>query len=469
MKSLDFSKDAALIFGDYLTAHYNSYDFGNDIIIQAKKCLLDTMGCIIAGSSTPSGKISAKVAKQLSSKKESYIFASSWSSAENAAMANGTMAHSLEFDDSMYGHTGSVIIPTAFAVGEKCKSSGKEIISAINLGYEIFGRIGKILNKPLAHSKGFHPTSLAAPFGAAAAASFLLKLNSKEVASAFGIAGSQSGGLMEFLNDGSWTKRFHPGWGAHSGIIASILAKNGFKGPVSILEGHQGFFRTFLGKTITKEELCDNLFDKYLISQNSFKVFGCCRQIHSTLTAVKEILATNPFEANEIKEIKCFILEDGFNMVARPHSRVYEPKNIVDAQFSLPFNLAYLILNSKKKEFHIYSEEVTENRDYLALAKKIKAYPNREFDKAKAFLGTFPAEVTVLLRSGQEYKARVEAPLGHPKNPVSFEILREKFRTLLKMAVNRNIFDEIIDSILNIENIPNAANYFAKIVNRGFN
>ncbi len=462
MSQVNLSETAALNFARFIVAHRDQDLIPQIVKDQAKKCLLDTLGCILAGSTTESGRSAARVAQQLGGKKESYIYGFSWAGANHAALANGTMAHSLEYDDSMYGHTGCVVIPAVLAVAEKCKSGGEEILTAITLGYEIFGRIGKVLNGLFAHERGFHPTALAAPFGAAAVAGFLLKLDASRIAWAFGIAGSQASGVMECLHDGSWTKRLHPGWGAHAGIIAALLGQAGFLGPHSVIEGEDGFFKAFMDKKVETKDFCEGLYERYLILNNHFKMFSCCRQIHSSLTAIKKIMEEHPLPATDIKEIRCTILQDGYHLVGRPSEHLYAPRNVVDAQFSLPFNVASAILYPERG-LDAFDEENLVDPEIISLARRVQAIANPDYDSAKVDEEKYPATVQILFHDGSEIPMHVEACSGHPRNPATFQELKEKFLSLSGLIMSHRAAKELSDFIMSIENERDAAK---KIANR---
>ncbi|MBC7324163.1 MAG: MmgE/PrpD family protein, partial [Moorella sp. (in: Bacteria)] len=142
-------------------------------------------------------------------------------------------------------HPGVAVFPAALSAAQVNGCSGKDFLAAVVLGYEVMVRLGKALGPAKHYAQGFHPTGTCGVFGAVAAAGKIMDLSEEQLVSAFGIAGSQAAASMEFLSDGTWTKRLHPGWAAHSGLLAVFLAKKGFKGPSSILEGKSGFLRAY--------------------------------------------------------------------------------------------------------------------------------------------------------------------------------------------------------------------------------
>mgnify|MGYP003313757644 CR=1 FL=1 len=165
-----------------------------------------------------------------------------------AALVNGTLAHSLDFDDTHAAgslHSSAPIVPAALAAAEMVGASGRDLIAACVVGYEVQIRLALALNPSDPYDRGFHPTATCGVVGAAAAAGRLLGLESIGIQSAFGIALSQAAGSMQFLADGAWTKRSHVGQAASNGLICATLASEGFKGPDEAFEGNWGFLNAY--------------------------------------------------------------------------------------------------------------------------------------------------------------------------------------------------------------------------------
>src|SRR6185369_13315262 len=166
-----------------------------------------------------------------------------------AILANGALAHSLDFDDThatSITHASAVVVPVALALGEAGGLDGRAVITAAVAGYESMARLGMAASGVF-HARGWHATAVCGPFAAALTAGRLEGLDAARLTAALGIAGSFASGVLEYLEDGSWVKRVHPGWAGHSGAVASALARGGFTGPATILDGRFGFYRTFVG------------------------------------------------------------------------------------------------------------------------------------------------------------------------------------------------------------------------------
>ena len=206
----------------------SSRDIPPEVLRQAKFLFLDTVGVALASSTMDFGRVAIRVAQALGGRAESSLIGGKGRvSAAAAALANGTLAHGLDYDDTREEaivHTGCVAVPTALAVGEAAGASGAETLTAALLGVEVMCAVGLVAPGRF-HARFFHPTALCAPFAAAAVAGRLSGLTEDQMVHALGIAGSQSSGIIEYLADGSWTKRLHPGWGAHAGVVAALRSE----------------------------------------------------------------------------------------------------------------------------------------------------------------------------------------------------------------------------------------------------
>src|ERR1041384_553872 len=195
-----------------------------------------------------------------------------------AAFVNGTAAHGEDFDDTFEGgpvHAGAVVVPAVLAVVEKFGVEGSSVLKGIAVGVEAMCRLSLVAPTRV-HKAGFHPTSVFGAMAAAAAASATLGLDSPRIAHAFGIAGSMAGGIIEYLADGSWTKRLHAGWAAQSGIRAALFARAGFVGPRSVFEGTHGLFNGFAHTTMGDyDALTGDFGTRWVRDTLAFKPYPC--------------------------------------------------------------------------------------------------------------------------------------------------------------------------------------------------
>src|SRR2546426_2725171 len=225
-------------------------DVPSSVVTKAALLALDTLGCALASTRYDFGRAAVQTAERLGGPQESTLVGSKVRvAAANAVLANATLAHGLDFDDTREDaivHTGSVAVTTSLAVGEARGASGRAALEALIAGVEVMCRVGLAVPGAL-HARHFHPTAIAGGFGAAAAAGKLSRLSEAQLAHAFGLVGSQASGIIEYLADGSWTKRMHPGWAAHPGGGARRPARGGFTGPATVLEGEHGLYAAFAG------------------------------------------------------------------------------------------------------------------------------------------------------------------------------------------------------------------------------
>lgn len=254
-------------------------DVPKKVIEEAKLHILDTLGVALAAYGMDFAQIMLEVSKGLGGPPESTVIGSGERlSAPNAALVNGTMAHGLDYDDMHREaalHLSAFAVPTALAVSEAQGKSGKSAIVGVVAGYEVGARLGLAASGRLL-LRGWHPTGVLGAFAAAAVTGSILALSAKQISTAMGIAGSQSSGLAQWIEEGSWTKRMHPGWAAHSGIIAVLLAQKGYDGPQRIYEGKMGLYNSYLGEgNFDLERLTQGLGSRWETRQICYKLYPC--------------------------------------------------------------------------------------------------------------------------------------------------------------------------------------------------
>src|SRR5437899_3796787 len=255
-------------------------DVPSSVVTKAALLALDTLGCALASTRYDFGRAAVQTAERLGGPQESTLVGSKVRvAAANAVLANATLAHGLDFDDTREDaivHTGSVAATTSLAVGEATGASGRATLEAIVAGVEVMCRVGLAVPGKF-HARHYHPTALAGTFGAAAAAGKLYALTEDQLVHAFGICGSQAAGIIEYLTDGSWTKRLHPGWAAHAGVTATLLARAGFTGPDTVLEGGHGLYAAFAGghDRARLDGLLDTLGRAWELEQLTLKPCPC--------------------------------------------------------------------------------------------------------------------------------------------------------------------------------------------------
>src|SRR5579884_98248 len=246
-----------------------------------------------------------------------------------AALANGAASHGIEQDDTHSGgsiHLGTTMYSAALALAETMPETGYEnFLTAVVAGYEAAARLAMAVQPEEHYALGFHPTPTCGVFGAAIAASLLLGLTAEQTLSAAGIAGSMAAGSMEFLAEGAWTKRIHPGLAARNGIDAALLAAEGFTGPRRIFEGRDGFLHAY-SRNPVPERLTNGLGGSYEILRTAVKPHACCRYMQGPIDAILALVREHGIEAQRIQKIEIGVLEAGWNIIAEPRGLKYDPQ-----------------------------------------------------------------------------------------------------------------------------------------------
>jgi 2-methylcitrate dehydratase PrpD len=374
-----------------------------------------------------------------------------------AVLANGTLAHGLDYDDTLEGaivHTGSCCATAALAVGEARHASGPEVLAAIVAGVEVMAAVGRACPGAF-HRRGFHPTALCGGFGAAAAAGQLLGLAPAELAITFGICGSQASGIIEYLADGSSTKRFHAGWAAHAGIVAAHLARAGFTGPRTVFEGTHGFFRGFGGDAPDPARLAalaDGLGRDWAIQQLMFKAYPCGSINQPYMDCAARIRTRPGFDPAAIQAVVCRTAEGPIHRLWEPLAEKRRPTTPYGAKFSLPYCIALVLLEGQAG-VEGFSETHTRDPRILALAGKVRYVVDPTLPYPQRFTG----HVRVELADGRVLEDTQDAPRGGPEHPLAVEELEAKFRANAARALPRAQVDLLADRLLSIERAEDVA------------
>jgi 2-methylcitrate dehydratase PrpD len=369
--------------------------------------------------------------------------------AADAALANGTICHALDFDDTHSGaiaHVSATVVPAALAVGQEQGASGAELLAAVVAGNEVVVRLGLVAGAGF-HARGFHPTSVCGVFGAATAAARLRGLDATATANALGIAGSMASGILEFLSDGSATKRLHPGWAAHAGIIASRLAAHGATGPATVLEGRFGLYAAYLGRTdVDLESQLADLGERWETPNIAFKPYPACHYIHASLDAARQLVADEPIAPDQIEEIVALTPQAGVSLVLEPVASKLRPRSEYEAKFSLPYSVASMLVRGRVDN-STYTDEAIADAAVLALASRVR-YEVKPFATSP---DAFPGGVRITTRDGRTREAQLSHQRGGPENPMTPAEVREKFRANAALAVGTESVTAIEETVLALE------------------
>jgi len=344
--------------------------------------------------------------------------------AAGAAFVNGTAAHGEDFDDTFEGgpvHAGAVIVPAVLALAERERIGGDKALRGIAVGVELMCRASLVAPK-LIHKAGFHPTAVLGAMGAAAAAATTLGLDKKGFVNALGIAGSMAAGIIEYLAEGAWTKRLHPGWAAQSGIRAADLARQGFVGPRSVFEGTHGLYHGFARSAQGDwPKLVEGFGERWISQALAFKVYACGTMTHPYIDCARRLSANVKIE--DIEKIVCEAAEGTVHRLWEPLAAKQRPPNAYAAKFSQPYCIAAgLVLGHAGLE--AFTEERVRDPRLLALAAKV----GYEIDRHNPYPDEFTGHVRVVLKDGARVEERQAHFRGGAHEPLSPADLEEKFR-----------------------------------------
>lgn len=421
------------------------------VVDKAKLVFLDTLGIALASSTMDFGRMVVNVARQLGGPNSSRLIGSPLKvAAANAVLANGTLAHGLDYDDTLEEaivHTGCCAGMTALAVGEELRASGKAVLEAAIAGTEVVCKVGLIAPGKF-HARGFHPTALCSTFGAAAAAGKLLGLEPVQWIDALGLCGSQSSGIIEYLADGTWTKRFHPGWSAHGGVIATMLAREGFRGPATVFEGQHGFYRAFGGADEYPFEKFNELGRTWEIPKLTFKSYPCGSISHPYMDCALTLKQKYAVASERVAEIVCRTAEGPVHRLWEPLADKQRPTSSYGAKFSLPYSIAVMLIRGRAG-LEEFSDEAIRDPEVLSLAKKVRYELDPTIDYPRHFSG----HVKIVLADGGILEENQPHPRGGLESPLPPEEIERKFRANARLALSAQQLELIVESVKRLEKL----------------
>jgi len=432
--------------------HLYKYGAPDDTLEAVRVIIVDQLGLQIGCSRLPWSRSVLNYMKMFEGGGRSTVVANDTNlPPEQAAFVNATFGHGQDFDDTcmlVQTHPGAVVIPTAIAVAEEFHATGQELIYAITAGIEVMLRVAYSVS-PGCLQRGHHSLPAAGPFGAAISAGLLLGLSPDGLVQALGIAGSFSGGLVEYTQAGGSVKRIHAAIPTTAGIRAAYFARLGLTGPETVLDGNRGFCRVFSDSPCV-ERLTEQLFERYLIMEVGLKAYNCCYFIHSPLEALLELVESHGLQASEIAQIAVGTSRQGTVHVGKlPY-----PQDHLGAQFSIHFTLAMSLLDGPPG-LYSYNDEQLHNAAIRDLGRRILVYEDETC--TAEYPENWGAIVTVEKSSGQKFTNRVRYPKGTPKNPMSPSEIRQKFVRNIIPVLGLATADQLYAELAHIEDLPSIA------------
>jgi 2-methylcitrate dehydratase PrpD len=420
-----------------------------EVIGRAKACILDTLAVSLYGSTKPWSKTVSDYVIASGARGSSTVFGSKQKApAERAALANGTMAHAFELDNVRQPgagvHPGATGFLPAFAMAEETRADGKALLTAFVAGCEVMSRIGVAAGNSL-ERRGFHAPGLTGTFGAAVAAGRLLGLNEKKLVNALGIAGSYSGGLMEFsrCHEGAMIKRLHLGKAAEGGVTAAQLASRGFAGPESVLEGKFGFCQTF-SDSPQLDYLTHRLGRVWESMNICIKRCACHINAHAPIEALQKLRSEFQFQPEDIRAIEI----GGIEKLVTHHAN-YRPTDLMMAQYSIPFCVALSVYFDPTDPASFDERKLTDKR-ILAMMRKVQLKVDPEIEK-KGW--DRAARVTLDLGKKGRHAKLVIHFKGTPANPMSSEEVENKAQKLTRGILSPRRLERLVDAVASLEKI----------------
>ena len=430
-------------------------DIPPEVFDRAKVLTLDFLGSTIRArrdaASTPS---LLKMLEELSldGKGEATVFGDSktWTPAI-AALLNGALGHSLDFDDTHSDaslHPSAPVVPAAFAVGEMTGASGREVLTAIVAGYEVCCRLGNALDPTSHYARGFHPTATAGTYGAAAAASKLLGLSEAQLISAFGVSGSQAAGSLQFLVNGAWNKRYQVGAAAMNGVIAATLARNDFVGAIESVEGKHGLLVGY-SENAHPDKATTGLGSIYETMKIGIKPYPSCRYTHAAIDAIIAMRREYNLTRDQVKRVEIGLHRNGITLTGDAATRRH-PRSIVGGQFSMFFTGA-IALDQGRFGWDDYDRLGDAAID--ALADKFDVVPDECLEIGRKH--PFGARVSITTYDGVHERLHVDPP-GEPTSFPDAQAMQQKFLTLARPVLNGRA-EQLADAILSLERFGRVA------------
>lgn len=431
-----------------------------EVVQQAKKVVTDYVGvCLYVGRNTPWGKVIAQYALdevQGGKAPATVIGYSGNSTAGKAALANGTMALGIEYEDVHIGsqlHPYAAVVSSALAVAEKEKLSGRELITAIVSGYEVMARTSIASGRYMGRrtlSRGLYPTQVFGVLGAAAVTAKLLGLDAEKTAIALGLAGEQSAGTMQSHAEGVWSRRFHGGKAAENGITAGYLAAKGFIGPSKILEGDFGIYKG-LALEFAPQRLTAGLGESYEIMEIMLKVHACCAVWHSTIDAVLQLREEEKIQPDDVEKITGFIRK---LIPLHEHFDKFFP-TIMAAQYSMPFCVTTALFRGRVTPFEFTDESICDKELLDFATTRVETVFDEHIEEigVEKHTHTHPSRVIMKLKDGREFQREIIFPRGQQRNPQTMEELQAKFMLLARTVLSERQAREVYETICKLEEI----------------
>ncbi len=413
-----------------------------------KIAVRDCLGVAIAGSREEDAKICAEIARQENAKEETSVIGQRFkTSALNAALANGTAAHALDFDHSftLMGQPTAPIIPAIFALGESLGASGRRMIEAYVAGYEVTAKMVHSL-RDSTHD-GWHAPSTLGSFGAAAGCGKLLGLSAAQVEMALGITASMAGGVV--ANFGTMTKPLHVGLGARNGVLAAKLARGGYTANAKAIESGFGFYQVLHQDAPIDEQPIEEIGRSFSLLSDGLRIkpYPCGGLTHQVIDAVLEFRAKHGLSPEMIEAVDVDVVKHTFDRIV---FRV--PQTGIQGKFCMPY-LVSRAISDGRIGLDIFTDEAVRDQKVLKLAERVQMRLDTNLKKIDP--AGRPCRVTVRLKNGQSYTREAQHAKGGPEFPMTEAELEAKFFDCAKEAMPVDMAQQALDYVARLETLDN--------------
>jgi 2-methylcitrate dehydratase PrpD len=443
------------------TAEKTYQDLPDEVIEQTKLILLDTLGCGLGGYTLAAHEVSwmLKLVKEQGGAGASTVLCDGFkTSPAFAALANGAMIHSVDFDDTHMGstgHLGSSLLATIFAVGELLNSNGKDMITAFTLGFEVAARVGRCVMP--SHYDFWHPTATFGGIAAAVASAKLMGFNADKMELAIGHAADQAGGLRYCIEKGDFSKSLHPSFAAMKGVLVAQLVAIGATGPTGLLEYPSGFCNAY--STAPKfEQLTANLGKNYEIMNDRLKFYPTIQCSQAPIQAALSLAEKNRLNSDNVEQIN--IRRSAMSEGTQSQGVNYSPETVLAARLSIPFSVSLAICEGRVTIEQFTGEKLSAPKINDVMS-KIKVTTDSELDTK------YPEAVVVVditTKDGKTYSEEVFHPKGDPPNRMTPDEIEDKFRVLASKTFTLEQVAAIISTTRDLEKVKDCSELIRMLV-----
>jgi 2-methylcitrate dehydratase PrpD len=444
-------------------------DIPAQVVEAAKLHALDTLGCGVAAAALGEAAYAAASALEVAGQgAATAIGVPEPMSPSDAAFVNGTLCHALDFDDThphSIIHVSASVVPAAVAAAQASGGSGADVVAALVAGSETSIRLGMAAGGAF-HARGLHPTGVCGVFAATVTAARLRGLDADETANALGLAGSMASGLLEFLADGSETKRLHPGFAAQAGLAAARLAAHGATGPSTVFEGRFGLYNAYLhGADADLEGQFADLGERWETPRIAFKPYPACHYVHAPVDAFASLIDGHGLGVDDVRRLIAVSDSTGESLVLSPLADKVRPRTVYEAKFSLPYCLAARLVHGRL-DVTSFAPDAIVDPDVLAVASRVE-YEVKEYAPAP---DAFSGGVRVETHDGRTLEAELRHQRGGSENPLSVDDVVGKYRANAGLGLDEVDVDRLEAVVLSLESAPDlsVAGLLAGARNRAF-